>query len=92
MTRLTKLTLIARVAEATGVHKDQVGAVLDEALAAIVQTTGAGHEVSIKSFGSFMRRSRSSRAGRNPQTGEAIVVRASSTLAFRPSPSLREEG
>ena len=91
MTRLTKLTLIARVAEATGVHKDQVGAVLDEALAAIVQTTGAGHEVSIKGFGSFMRRSRPARAGRNPQSGESIEIRASSTLAFRPSPSLREE-
>ncbi|MDD2867718.1 HU family DNA-binding protein [Neomegalonema sp.] len=92
MTRLTKLTLIAQVAEATGFHKDQVDAVLDEALAAIVETTGAGHEVSIKGFGAFERRSRGSRAGRNPQTGEAIEIRASSTLAFRASPALREEG
>ncbi|MDD2870115.1 HU family DNA-binding protein [Neomegalonema sp.] len=91
MTNLTKLTLIAQVAERTGLQKVQVGAVLDEALAVIVATTDAGHDVSIKAFGAFERRSRGARVGRDPQTGEAIEIRASSTLAFRASPALRRE-
>lgn len=40
-------------------------------------------------FGTFVVRKRKERTGRNPQTGAAIKIRASKTVAFRPSSDLK---
>ncbi len=36
-------------------------------------------------FGAFTLKSRPARTGRNPQTGEALRIKASTTVAFRPA-------
>ena len=43
----------------------------------------------IGNFGTFTIAKRKARKGRNPQTGEAIRIRASKVLRFRPSATLR---
>jgi DNA-binding protein HU-beta len=40
-------------------------------------------------FGTFTKKRRSGRAGRNPQTGAAIVIPPSTTVAFAPGQELR---
>ena len=40
-------------------------------------------------FGTFTVKERAARTGRNPQTGEAMKVAASRTVAFKPAPSLK---
>jgi nucleoid DNA-binding protein len=41
-------------------------------------------------FGTFERRQRAARKGYNPQTGEPIKIKASTTVAFRPATALKE--
>ena len=40
-------------------------------------------------FGTFSVRNRKARTGRNPRTGEAIKIKASKTISFKPAPKLK---
>ncbi len=46
-------------------------------------------KVQIIGFGTFEMKTRAARMGRNPQTGEAMKIAASSTLSFKPSSSFK---
>ena len=41
-------------------------------------------------FGTFTVRKRKARLGRNPQTGESIKIKASKTVAFKPSKKFKD--
>jgi nucleoid DNA-binding protein len=41
-------------------------------------------------FGAFNLRKRKERQGRNPKTGEALVIQAHRTITFRPAPRLKQ--
>jgi len=59
--------------------------ILKEAFDAIDDASAAGDQVRIHNFGTFSRKDRPERKGRNPQTGEAITIAASSALSFKPT-------
>ena len=40
-------------------------------------------------FGTFTVKERAARTGRNPGTGEAIKIKASKTVGFKPAPALK---
>jgi DNA-binding protein HU-beta len=42
-------------------------------------------------LGTFTVSQRAARTGRNPSTGEAIKIKASKTVRFKPAPSLKEQ-
>jgi len=46
---------------------------------------GSGEKVQITGFGTFMIRQKRERRGRNPQTGEEMVIRPRRSVVFRPS-------
>lgn len=48
-----------------------------------------GGEVSIPGFGNFKRTERGERSGRNPKTGEAITIKASTSVKFAPGAALK---
>ena len=45
---------------------------------------------SVPGFGTFNLKKRKARKGRNPQTGEQIKIKASKTVAFKPTPKYRD--
>ena len=47
--------------------------------------------VSLIGFGTFSRRSRAERKGKNPQTGAELIIPASNTAAFKPGKGLKEK-
>jgi len=49
-----------------------------------------GERIEIRSFGAFSLRTRESRIGRNPRTGEPVEVLAKRIPHFRPGKELRE--
>jgi integration host factor subunit alpha len=46
---------------------------------------GDGEKVQITGFGTFLIRKKRERRGRNPQTGEEMVIRPRRSVVFRPS-------
>ncbi len=49
-----------------------------------------GDKVRVPALGIFQVRKRPARMGRNPATGEAIKIKASKKVAFRPAKELKE--
>ena len=86
---MKKWQLVARVASDACVSKATAERAVDGVFGAIVEALGRDEAVSISRFGSFSVRERSARMGRNPRTGEELVIEAAKVPAFRPSRALR---
>lgn len=56
----------------------------------IIARVAQGGRVEIRGFGSFEIRDRVARPGRNPRTGEVVMVEAKSVPHFKPGKRLRE--
>jgi DNA-binding protein HU-beta len=77
-----KSELIAQVAEQTGQPAKVVAAVVDAVFESISDTVAEGEPVNVVGFGAFSRTSRAARNGRNPNSGEALVIPASTAPKF----------
>ena len=74
---VNKTELIEAVAAKADLPKSTVAKVLEDLEDVIVTSVSKGEKVSITGFVSFDRVNRAARTARNPQTGEAIQVKAS---------------
>jgi DNA-binding protein HU-beta len=54
-------------------------------------TQADGKKVSFTGFGTFESRERAARQGRNPQTGEALDIKASRSPAFSASKTFKDK-
>ena len=87
---MRKPDLAAAIAEAADISKDKGADVLNAILDEITNAMSRGDTVSLIGFGTFSCRERSARKGKNPQTGEAIDIPASTTVGFKPGKALKE--
>jgi DNA-binding protein HU-beta len=87
---MNKGELIDAVADATGESKAAVGHVLDATLDTITATLRKGDKVTFTGFGTFERRHRKARMGRNPQTGAEVPIAAANVPAFKAGKALKE--
>lgn len=87
---MNKSQLIDSVAGKANITKKDA----EKVLSALVETVGAtlqsGDKVQIMGFGTFETRQRSARTGRNPQTGQAINIPATTVPAFKPGKELKD--
>ncbi len=87
---MNKGELVDKVAEKSGVTKKQADMVLSAAIEAIMETVSDGDKVTLVGFGSFERRDRKEREGRNPKTGETMVIPATKVPAFSAGKQFKE--
>jgi DNA-binding protein HU-beta len=87
---MNKGELVDKVAEKAAVTKKQADAVLSAAIDAIMETVAEGDKVTLVGFGSFERRERKEREGRNPKTGETMVIPATKVPAFSAGKQFKE--
>ena len=80
---MNKTELIAKVAEDTGLAKKDAAAAVESVLTTITDTVAAGEKVSLIGFGTFEKKHREARTGRNPRTKEAMEIPASDAPAFK---------
>lgn len=86
---MNKGELVEAVAKATKGSKADAQRHLDAMLDTISKALKKGDRVALTGFGTFEVRKRAARKGRNPQTGEAIRVKAKKVPAFRAGQTLR---
>ena len=65
--------------------------IVDSVLRGIRESLVKGDEVKISGFGKFVLLEKAPRKGRNPKTGEEIMISGRRVMKFRPSEVLREE-
>lgn len=88
---MNKAELIAEIAEATELSKRVAGEALDAALEAISKALARKDgKVSLPGFGTFKRRERAARTGRNPKTGAPLNIKAAIVPAFTAGTVLKE--
>ncbi len=87
---MTKAELVARIAEQAGVSKKQADRCLKAFIEALVDALQKGEKVAIPGFGIFQVKERAARKGRNPKTGEEIIIPARKVVHFKPAKQLRE--
>ena len=82
---MTKKDIAQAVAASTDVSAATAEAVIGAALDAIAASLAKGEDVRLAGFGAFETRERAARTGRNPQTGAALQIAASDSMAFKSS-------
>ena len=88
---MNKTQLIKKVAEESGLTHIKAAAVVENVFSAIVDSVAAGENVSILGFGTFEKKHRGARIGRNPLTGEAMEFAASDTPVFKAGKAFKEK-
>ena len=88
---LTKADIVERVYKEAGFSKKEAADLVDMVFKIIKETLSRGEKVKISGFGNFSIRDKSTRLGRNPQTGNAMEISARRVLTFKPSQVLKED-
>jgi DNA-binding protein HU-beta len=86
---VNKSELVTRLAERLGGDRALAAAAVNGVLEEIQGRVANGERVSLTGFGTFDRRERAARTGRNPQTGATIQLAASVSPVFRPGAGFR---
>ena len=87
---MTKADLIDSLATEFELSKRQVGEMIDMILEQITDALKDGDKVQLIPFGSFVVRDRKKREGRNPKTGETLIIPARKVPAFTAGKGLRD--
>jgi len=86
---LTKVDITKSVRENIGIPKKDSVRVVESLFDIIKSEFVKGNHVNISGFGKWSVKAKKKRKGRNPQTGEALMVAARKVLTFKPSYVLR---
>ena len=82
---MTKADIVEQIYEQVGFSKKESAELVEKVFEAIKETLANGEKVKISGFGNFVVRDKNSRKGRNPQTGQEILLEARMVLTFKPS-------
>jgi len=87
---MTKAELVDEVAHVVQLTKKQAETIVNIIFDSIVESLRSGQKIELRGFGSFRLRSRKSRTGRNPKTGEKVDVPSKKIPYFKPGKELKE--
>jgi integration host factor subunit alpha len=87
---LTKAYIAEKIANDCGFMKNEAAELLEKLLKIIKETLIGGEDVMISGFGKWHVRSKHPRRGRNPLTGERIVLDARRVVTWSYSPVLKK--
>jgi DNA-binding protein HU-beta len=79
---MNKSELIEIIATEADISKTAAATTLDAVIGAITQAVAKGETVTLVGFGTFKSSQRVARTGRNPKTGEALEITASTVPRF----------
>jgi DNA-binding protein HU-beta len=86
----TMKQIAAELAESHDLPKKKAEAILSDLVTATARHLKKGDKIRLTGLGILQVRARPARKGRNPATGEAIKIKASKKIAFRPAKELKE--
>ena len=87
---MNKSELVAAIAEQTELTKKQAEAALKAFIDVTSDELKKGGKVQLVGFGTFEVSERAARDGRNPQTGEAMQIKASKAPKFKAGSALKD--
>ena len=89
---LTKDKLVTRLQTQIGMTKPESRQIVERLFEIMKDTLANGEDLLISGFGKFSVRQKNARRGRNPQTKEALMLKARKVLVFKTSGVLTGTG
>lgn len=86
---MNKTELIEAIAGSADISKAAAGRAVDAAIEAITKSVAKGDTVTLMGFGTFKSVKRAARTGKNPKTGEAIKIAATTSPRFTAGASFK---
>jgi integration host factor subunit alpha len=86
---MTKADIVERIYERVGFSKKEAADVVESIFEVVKARLEAGEKVKISGFGNFVINEKRPRKGRNPQTGDEIIITGRRVLTFKPSQVLK---
>lgn len=87
---LTKVQLVESIQSKTGFTKNKSSEIVETCLEIMKSTLESGEDVMISGFGKFGVKEKKERKGRNPATGDAMMLAPRKVVTFKCSGKLRE--
>lgn len=87
---LTKADLADSIYASFPVDKQKAAQIVEDYIEIIKDSLEKHGKVMLSGFGSYEVKSKPPRRGRNPQTGDSIILRARRVVKFKPSQLLRK--
>lgn len=87
---LTKADLVEKIQDENGFTKNKAVECVETLIEIIKSALESGEDVLISGFGKFCVKEKSQRRGRNPATGEDLMLRPRRVVTFKWSGKLRE--
>ena len=79
---MNKEELVQEIAKKANTTQKEAAEILTALVETVQKTVAKGEKVTLVGFGTFERRERAARNGRNPQTGKEIKIAAKKVPAF----------
>jgi integration host factor subunit alpha len=87
---ITKAELVSIISDKCSFSRQESVEIVDQVFQILKETLEKGEKVKISGFGNFVTREKRPRKGRNPQSGEQIMISGRRVLTFKPSAMLRK--
>jgi DNA-binding protein HU-beta len=87
---MNKSELVGKIAEKSNLTKKDSEKALNAFVESVMEALQNSDKVQLTGFGTFAVHDRAERKGRNPQTGEEIVIPASKAPAFKAGSELKK--
>jgi integration host factor subunit alpha len=88
---LTKIQIVESIQNQTGFPKNKSSEIVETLLEIIKRTLASGDDVLISGFGKFCVKGKRERKGRNPATGEDLMLKPRKIVTFKCSGKLRDK-
>ncbi len=88
---LTKAEIIRLIEETNGFTKKKASETVESLIEIIKSTLASGEDVLISGFGKFCVKNKTRRRGRNPATGEVLILPPRKVITFKCSGKLRDK-
>lgn len=88
---MTKAEIVAKITEKTGIEKANTQEVVEAFMNVVKEAVAQGEPVYLRGFGSFIRKTRAEKVGRNIKKDISIVIPAHNIPAFKPSKTFVNE-
>jgi len=86
---LTKADITESISRQGGLSKNESADLLESLIELMKSTLASGEDILISGFGKFCVKEKNERRGRNPRTGNALILGPRRIVSFRPSITLK---
>ena len=87
---LTKARIVNQIAEQSGITQKKTIETVETLMELMKSSLESGNDVLISGFGKFCVKNKRKRRGRNPATGDEMILDARRTVTFKCSGKLRD--